>query len=293
MKRLHTYSQHFLKSPKLVSVLIKKIPEINQDSIVFDLGAGSGIISSELAKVSKSVYAIEKEAKTFEKLSQNLSPNKKVKILNQDILQLNFPTRGDFHIFSNIPFALSSEILTKIINLKNPPKTVTLIVQRQFARKITPSKSHFTSMLGAQASALYEAKIITELSKTDYTPPPAVDTTLISLKLREKSLTKQKDLADFYQFIELCFSRQKYFTNLKFEQSKVNPEKKPSELTPEEWVQLFELTRLASTKKPQANNHPKNHQSSTNRSKNRQTKHQNQRHRKRSNYSATHKRFKH
>lgn len=293
MKRLHTHSQHFLKSPKLVSILIKKIPEINQDSTVFDLGAGSGVISSELAKIAKNVYAIEKEAKTFEKLSQNLNQNQKVTLLNRDILQFNFPTRGDFHIFSNIPFSLSSEILTKIINLKNPPKTVTLIVQRQFARKITPSKSHFTSMLGAQTSALYEAKIITELSKTDYTPPPGVDTTLISLKLREKSLIKQKDLANFYQFVELCFSRQKYFASLKLKQSKINPEKKPSELSPEEWVQLFELAKLASSKNSQANNHPKNHQSSTNRSKGWQTKHQNQRHRQRSNNTSSNKRLKH
>ena len=49
MKRLASYSQNFLRSPKLVESLINS-SNLKKDDVVYDIGAGSGVISSALAK---------------------------------------------------------------------------------------------------------------------------------------------------------------------------------------------------------------------------------------------------
>lgn len=50
MKRLHTYAQqHFLRSPRLVAELIGH-SNIRKNDTVYDLGAGSGVIASVLAR---------------------------------------------------------------------------------------------------------------------------------------------------------------------------------------------------------------------------------------------------
>src|SRR4051812_28038866 len=52
MPRLHTYSQHFLRSPRIVAELIGH-SNVRKNDIVYDLGAGSGVIASVLANKCK------------------------------------------------------------------------------------------------------------------------------------------------------------------------------------------------------------------------------------------------
>lgn len=54
MKRLAEYSQYFLQSPELVKELIGH-SNIRKNDTVYDIGAGSGTISSVLAQRAKRV----------------------------------------------------------------------------------------------------------------------------------------------------------------------------------------------------------------------------------------------
>ena len=57
MKRLAHYSQYFLRSPRLIKELVGHT-SIKRTDTVYDIGAGSGVISSVLAGRSGSVVAI-------------------------------------------------------------------------------------------------------------------------------------------------------------------------------------------------------------------------------------------
>ena len=69
--RKHELSQHFLSGPKLALFLIGH-SNIKKRDIVIDIGAGSGVITSALAKRCKKVIAIEPDHETAEKLRKNL-----------------------------------------------------------------------------------------------------------------------------------------------------------------------------------------------------------------------------
>ncbi len=71
MKRLPQYSQHFLKNPRLVKELIGHT-SIKPNDIVYDIGAGSGVISTVLAERCKTVIAIELESHTLAILRKNM-----------------------------------------------------------------------------------------------------------------------------------------------------------------------------------------------------------------------------
>ena len=55
--------QNFLRSPKLALFLIGH-SNIKKRDLVIDIGAGSGVITSALAKRCKKVIAVEKDAET-------------------------------------------------------------------------------------------------------------------------------------------------------------------------------------------------------------------------------------
>lgn len=243
MARLHTHSQHFLRSPRLVAELVGH-SNIRKNDLVYDLGAGSGVIASVLANRCKQVVAVEIEPEALKKLRQNLGHVDNVSIIKADILSVE-PPRVPYKIFANIPFALSAPIVRKFTEAEQLPKAMYLITQKQFARKLVPGDTHFTSQLAAQLGPLFTARIRRPLRRTDFTPPPAVDTVLLELKRREEPLLPPGQMAGYRSFVEKSFAEQKYFVGLAREQAGISAELTPSQLTLDQWVQLWQLQRTA------------------------------------------------
>jgi 23S rRNA (adenine-N6)-dimethyltransferase len=241
MSRLDTHDQHFLRSPRLVAELIGH-SNIRKNDTVYDLGAGSGVIASVLANKCKKVIAVENEPGAVKKLRANLGNILNVEIVEQDILQLEIPS-DRYKVFSNIPFSQSATIVRKFTEADNPPTALYLIVQKQFARKLLHSDHHFTSQLGAQISPWFGVRIRKPLRKTDFTPPPGVDTVLLEIKPLDAPLLERNALAAYRSFVETCFSRQAYYRDLPLDAAGISSERKPSELTPTQWVKLYGVTR--------------------------------------------------
>lgn len=236
MARKHTYAQHFLRSPAFVAELIGH-SNIRKNDTVYDLGAGSGVIASVLARRAKHVVAVEVEPQALKLLRKNLDSTPNVTIVEKSILNIT-PPAEPYKIFSNIPFSLSSPIIQKFLFDDNPPKSMYLIVQKQFARKLVPGNDHFTSLLSAEISPWFNARIRKPLRRTDFTPPPGVDTVLLELKRHAEPLLPTTRQSNYRAFVGRCFAEQKYFSSLK---KPFSSELRPSQLTPEQWIELYSI----------------------------------------------------
>ena len=182
--RNHLLSQHFLRSPRFALFLIGH-SDIKKRDLVLEIGAGSGVITTALAKRCKKVFAIEPDEMTAKKLRENLERQKivNVEVIEQDFLELQLDFLGEeYKVFSNPPFHLSSKIVRKLVEAKNPPKSFYLILQKQFALKLLNTDRHYTSQLGEEVIRKYQTKIRYPLKPTDFTPPPAVPTVLFEAK---------------------------------------------------------------------------------------------------------------
>ena len=238
MKRLASYSQNFLRSPKLVESLINQ-SNLHKDDIVFDIGAGSGVISSALAKKVAKVVAIEFDPRAGKILIGNMKPYPNVSVKIGDVMKMNFPTTP-YKIFANIPFHLSSPIVQRFINSPMSPEAAYLIVQKQFGRKlIATDTSHFTGQLGMLLGAEYKVKIIKSLRKTDFWPHPAVDTVCIEMIKRPKSLVPKNRLSAYTQFTIQCFSDPKKLAKMPLNVIGQAPGASPSRLSLDQWILLF------------------------------------------------------
>lgn len=181
--RKYQLSQHFLRGPKLAGFLIGH-SNIKKRDIVLDIGAGSGVITAALSRRCKQVIAIEPDHDTAELLRKNVSKCENVKIIEQDFLEMELP-EGEYKVFANPPFHLSSAILHKLDEAKNPPKAIYLILQKQFALKLLNNDRHYTSQLGKQLFVHYAPRIRLPMKAEYFTPPPAVPCVLLELKRRD------------------------------------------------------------------------------------------------------------
>lgn len=241
MARNHTLSQHFLRSPRHVAELVGH-SNIRKNDLVYDLGAGSGVITSVLARRCRHVVAVEIESQILPTLKRNVGDLDNVTIIEKDILDLTLPNEP-YKIFANIPFSLSASIVRKLTEAPNPPKSMYLIVQKQFARKLVPGQDHFTSQLSAEIGMYFTVKIRKPLRKTDFTPPPAVDTVLLEIKPRETPLLAREELNSYRAFIQKAFASQPYFQQLPRTHVGISPELRPSQLSLEQWSMLYKTTK--------------------------------------------------
>ena len=241
-RQVATHSQHFLRNPRLIAELIGH-SNIRRGDLVIDIGAGSGAITAVLARRCRQVLAYENEPGIFNKLQQNMRRHKNVKVIAQDFLQAKLPDEP-YKVFANIPFHLSADIVRKLTNNDetHTPQAIYLIVQKQFAQKIAPSDQHFTSQLGTQLAPWWQTRIRRPLRRTDFTPPPAVDTVLLELKPRPEPLLPTLERDEYQSFVAKCYASQKTFAAVPRAKADINPERKPSELTPKEWVRLYSMS---------------------------------------------------
>ena len=157
---------------------------IKKRDVVIDIGAGSGVITAALARRCKQVIAIEPDHETAELLRKNVGKYENVTVVEQDFMEYQLPD-GDYKIFANPPFHLSSAILHKLDEAENPPKAIYLILQKQFALKLLNNDRHYTSQLGKQLFINYAPRIRLPMKSEYFTPPPAVPTVLLELKRRD------------------------------------------------------------------------------------------------------------
>lgn len=241
MKRLHTHSQHFLRNPRLVKELVGHT-SIKRADTVYDIGAGSGVITSALAERCQHVVAVEVEPKTVEILKKNTAHRNNVTIVKADFLDIDLPDTP-YKVFANIPFHLSSAIVRKITQSDHPPVAAYLIVQKQFAYKLLPDHKGFSSQLGMTLGVRFAFRIRKRLKRTDFWPFPNVDTVFLEITRREQPLVAARDLLAYQTFIENNFTSPAAFAALPLDSIGKDASVKPSSLILSEWLALFRATR--------------------------------------------------
>lgn len=246
-----SYSQNFIKSSKLVEQLISKT-NLNSQDTVYEIGPGEGIITQELAKVVNRVIAIELDEKLYKELVEKFRFNKKVELLKNDFLKFNLPQRGDYKIFSNIPFNMTAGIVGKITRINNPPIDAYLIIQKEAALKFSGQPYCKNSQYSLLLKPVFELKIITEINRNSFYPRPKVNAVLLWIQQRKNPLIEHGNMSLYRDFIVYGFNQwkptlkealKKIFTELQlnrlFRDLNIKKDAKPTNLDFHQWLGMF------------------------------------------------------
>ena len=245
------YSQNFLRSRGLIAELIHK-SSITQDDIVYEIGSGEGIITQELAKQCKQVVSIEIDQELHSKLLPKLAEFGNAQIVLGDFLVYRLPNNS-YKVFSNIPFNITSQVVRKLTQAQFPPLDAYLIMQLEAAEKFGGSscdakETQFSILI----KPWFELEVVHKFKRTDFYPVPSVDTVLLRLRKRDKSLVQQTDKQLYEDFIVYAFSQWKptlreglrlVFTNNQYARLATNfklPNNAvPTQLDFNQWLGLF------------------------------------------------------
>lgn len=239
--------QNFIKYRGLVTELIAEA-DINKNDTVIEIGPGKGIITQALINSAKKVIAIEKDRILVDGLVKKFGGVGNLEIVEGDILTTELPT-SDFKIFSNIPFSITSEIMTHVLQSKVLPTSMYLIMQQETAEKFAGSRCE--SLSSVLTKPFFEVKILGEIDRTNFTLKPQVHIMFTSFIRREQPFIKEEDKKIFRKFVTYGFTKwqptvmESFKKIMTYDQIKNIKkmlkigEEKPSELSFDKWLLLF------------------------------------------------------
>ena len=285
-KAKKSLGQNFLKSTSIIKKIVEA-GEISKDDVVLEIGPGKGALTEKLLEVASKVIAIEKDKNLFDLLQEkfkNEIENEKLILLEGDILDLN--TSGElfsdsprkssaedflcpsstllprvrsrtFHlplnykIIANIPYNITGAILKKFLSDENQPSSMVLMVQHEVAQRIL-ARDKKESILSISIKAYGEPKMITKVPSRYFSPEPAVDSAVISIKNISRKVFKENSVDEnkFWEIIHAGFAHKRkiLISNLKKslkldEKTKKSYEnvlgkKRAEELTLSDWIFL-------------------------------------------------------
>lgn len=192
--RLHKkLGQNFLVDDNILAKIIGVIEPTAQDRIL-EVGPGVGTLTLPLARQCHSLVAVEIDRRLMPVLKETLAGHDNITVVNADILKTDVVAlcQEEFggkpvKIAANLPYYLTTPFMFKILQSSLPVTSMTLLVQREAARRMTAhpgSKDYGTLTLLTRYYC--RAQLVFPVPPTVFFPRPEVDSALISLELRHK-----------------------------------------------------------------------------------------------------------
>lgn len=149
---------------------------------VYDLGAGTGLITAALVEASARVIAVERDANLARKLRQRFAGEPRVVVLEADLDDVRF--RAPFAVVASPPFGRTAALLRRLTGETPAPEAAALVLQREAARKWA-GRPRPTAVSLATAP-WFETSVAEPFRRRDFVPAPAVDVAVLSLVRRPR-----------------------------------------------------------------------------------------------------------
>lgn len=246
-------SQHFIRSASLAADLVAQ-SSIGPNDLVVEIGPGRGILTRALAARCRQVLAVELDAELARELAARTG-ERNVLVIAGDFLLTPLPP-PPYKVMANIPFARTAGIVRRLTEAANPPEDAYLIVQREAAERFAGGPYAPEGVPSLLLKPWWHVEIVQRLRRTDFDPPPRVDSVVLRLMRRPRPLVEEAERALYSSFVRGAFGRARTIRgslrreltaeqmrrlgrDLRFDRGAP-----PSALSFDQWLGLYRFTRL-------------------------------------------------
>jgi len=263
--RRHALGQHFLVQPGLLQKIVRVI-DPRADELILEVGPGRGALTALLAEKAGRVVGVEKDGRLIPILQSRNFP--RTTILQADILTADWARllRAEATAFpraklaGNIPYAISSPLLAKVLEAKSLFVRCVFLLQKEFAERLAagPGTKRYAP-LSILVQRGFEVKRHFAVSPGAFVPPPQVESEVVSLIPRAVPSDPVDDEALWTAFLRASFhQRRKTLSNnlesfglprdalqAAFAARGLPAKVRAEELTSGEFAALFKILRAA------------------------------------------------
>ena len=183
------FGQNFITDKNLLSSIVREAGVTNDDTVI-EIGCGAGTLTRAIAEQAKKVYGFEIDRDLIPVLTQTLTGIENAEIIFKDFLKVNLKEleekTGPYSVVANIPYYVTTPLITKILDESKLCKSITVMVQEEVALRLcakenTPDYGAITAVIALRASA----KIVKRVPRAMFTPRPNVDSAVVKMTVED------------------------------------------------------------------------------------------------------------
>ena len=194
-------SQNFITDRKLISRIVH-LSNIDQKDTVLEIGTGKGHLTKELCRRGGFVYSVEIDRKLYESAKEKLSDLSNLNLVCGDFLNYSLPVKGDYKVFANIPYFITTQIVDKLTRVSNPPADMWLVMEKGAAKRFMglPKETERSLLLKVN----WTIEIVYHFRREDFHPMPSVDSVLIHFSRKTVPDLSRNECYAFKRFVGYC-----------------------------------------------------------------------------------------
>lgn len=179
--------QNFLLDNNLLE-FIARSANITPGEVVLEVGPGFGALTEKLLAHGAELYAVEFDHRVCEFLRANRQESN-FHLTEGDGCRIDYAqllgADTSFRAVANLPYAVSSVLIARFLELDNPPKQMIFMLQKEMGERLAaqPGKGSYGA-LSVRVQQLYEVKILRIVPPEVFYPAPAVDSALVAFDLK-------------------------------------------------------------------------------------------------------------
>jgi 16S rRNA (adenine1518-N6/adenine1519-N6)-dimethyltransferase len=241
--------QNFLVSPNVIEKIIEAVHKVQFTDLV-EIGPGLGALTEPMLTAGFKPRLVE--------LDRDLIPywrTRGLDVLDSDALKLDWDGLGlrpGSLLVSNLPYQISTSLLVDRCFGPLALQHMVLMFQKEVAQRLM-AKTHTKAygLLSVMAQTHFEITRVADAAPKDFFPAPKIASRVLAFKRKDVNLGPR-----FLTLLKAGFAFRRKFLlkNLKsvvdkskleqlpehWARLKLKPQARAEELSPEQWVQLFE-----------------------------------------------------
>ncbi len=212
MYKKKSLGQHFLKSASYLRA-VADAGNLTPGEVVLEIGPGEGALTRELLSRGARVTAVEKDHRLIAGLQDTFTleiQSKKLRVIETDALDFDTEELGarNYKLVANIPYYITGALIKKFLTEKKQPTHIVFLVQKEVAQRIAKEKKE--SILSLSVKAYGEPKYIKTVPRGAFSPPPAVDSAILSIQnISRKHFKNAAQEKRFFELLHAGFGQKR------------------------------------------------------------------------------------
>ena len=205
--------QNFLLDGNLLDWIVRA-SGISAGVEVLEVGPGFGALTSRLVAAGAQVTAVEFDHRLAAYNREKFAGAENFRLIEADACRVDydelFPDGKSYCSVANLPYAISSVFIAKLLESANRPVKMFFMLQREMGERLAarPGCKAYGA-LSVRTQLNYEVKIEKIVPPEVFCPPPAVESALVSFELRSERRCPAEVEKLFSQVVRVAFNQRR------------------------------------------------------------------------------------
>lgn len=243
------FGQNFLQDAFVLEAIVTAIAPEKSDVMV-EIGPGLGALTNRLLPFLSHLHVIELDRNLVEHLKK-MDSSGKLAIHEGDVLQFDFRTipagaAGKIRIVGNLPYNISTPLLFHLMPMASLVRDQHFMLQKEVVERMVAEPGSKTyGRLSVMLQWQYHMDMLFVVPPSAFRPSPKVDSAIVRMIPRSRPL--ECDMGKLEKTVMQAFSQRRkmlrntlspLFNEDDMAMAGIDPEKRPEEITVEEFIAL-------------------------------------------------------